>query len=532
MKQKQTRENSQRAVLPVEDRLSFLWLGVAFVILFFSNGLRIVPIAAWAGPLFLVRFLRTQKPVRGLLVGYLVNAVLFFFQWQSAFQDAGPMFTLYTAVFGLIVFLPYAADRLLRPHVRGFAATLVLPVTWVVCEYVLHLILPLGTFFSMAYTQHGNLPLLQLMSVTGLWGVTFVVLWAAGVANYAWEGDFEVRRIGRGVAAYGIFVLVVLLGGGVRMVISPPTADTVRVSVLTTDVEREVIPEWGDEQERRLVEGRLTDADRQDLGALIAEINDDLMGRSRAEAQAGSRIVVWTEYDAHVFKDEEDAFLDQISELAREEQIYMAIPLITLTTDPTLYPEPGKPVENALVLVTPEGEIAYQYTKANLLIGWEAEYAIRGPREIQTVDTPYGRLAGAICLDMDYPDFMRQAGQKDVDIVLGGAIDGTQASKGNPLHSVMASYRAIESGMSMARAGKYAQNLAVDYQGRTLASANYYTADGRTLVAHVPTKGTATIYARLGDFFPWLCMLCLVGFAGHSILRTRKLGGRRLGWMH
>jgi apolipoprotein N-acyltransferase len=127
---------------------------------------------------------------------------------------------------------------------------------------------------------------------------------------------------------------------------------------------------------------------------------------------------------------------------------------------------------------------------------------------------------------MDYPDFMRQAEQQGADIVLSGAIDGTQASKGNPMHSIMASYRAIESGMSMARAGKYAQNLAVDYQGRTLASANYYTADGRTLVAHVPTKGVATIYARLGDFFPWLCILCLVGFVGYAIARANRIRAR------
>jgi apolipoprotein N-acyltransferase len=515
------RIQTYKVPLPLEDRYSFLWLSVAFVILFFSNGLRIAPIAAWVGLLFLVRFLRTQKAVRGLLIGYLANAVLFFFQWQSAFQDAGPMFTLYTAAFGLIVFLPYVADRLMRPYVGGFAATLVLPVAWVVCEYLLHLVLPLGTFFSMAYTQHVNLPLLQLMAVTGLWGVTFIVLWAAGVANYVWEGSFEVQRVGRGAAAYGLILLLVLLGGGVRMAIAPPTANAVRVSVLTTDVNREVIPEWGEAQERRLVQGGLTDADRRDLGAVMAQINDDLMQRSRVEARAGSKIVVWTEYDAHVFKDEEGVFLDRVRDLAREEEIYMAIPLITLTADPALYPEPGKPVENKLVLVTPEGEIAFQYTKANLLIGWEAEYAISGPREVQTVDTPYGRLAGVICLDMDYPNFMRQAGRQGVDIVLSGAIDGTQASHGNPLHAIMASYRAIENGMSMARAGKYAQNLAVDYQGRTLASANYYTADGRTLVAHIPTKGTVTLYSRLGDFFPWLCFICLIGLVAYSIVRAK-----------
>jgi apolipoprotein N-acyltransferase len=66
---------------------------------------------------------------------------------------------------------------------------LVLPAAWVTTEYLLHLILPLGTFFSVAYTQSMNLPLLQVMSITGLWGVTFLVAWLAGVINYAWEGD-------------------------------------------------------------------------------------------------------------------------------------------------------------------------------------------------------------------------------------------------------------------------------------------------------------------------------------------------------
>ena len=54
--------------LPLEDRFSFLWLTIACAILIFSNGTWIVPLAAWVGPLFMVRFLRTQRAVRGLLV--------------------------------------------------------------------------------------------------------------------------------------------------------------------------------------------------------------------------------------------------------------------------------------------------------------------------------------------------------------------------------------------------------------------------------------------------------------------------------
>jgi apolipoprotein N-acyltransferase len=497
---------------PLRDPLSFLWLAVGFVILAFSNGMRIVPIAAWVGPVFVVRFLRTQKTGLGLLLGYLVNAVAFFFQWYAAFQDAGDMFALYTGAFGLLVFLPCVVDRLLRPYTRGFAGTLVLPAAQVTVEYVLHLILPLGTFFSIAYTQSMNVPLLQVMSVTGLWGVTFLVLWSASTANYAWEGGFDVKRIGRGVAVYVIILLAVVFSGGLRLALFPPPEKTVQVAVLVTNVDKEVIPSHTSEQHRRLMEGTLTQADRQELAQTMSEINNDLLERSRGQARAGSKIVTWTEYNAHVFKDEETAFLDQCRQLAREEQIYLVLPLITIQADPALRTEPAKLVENKSVMITPEGEIAYQYIKANLLIGWEEEHAIRGPRRIQTVDTPYGKLTSVICLDMDFPDFMRQAGQQEVDIVLSGAIDGTPASKGNPLHSVMASYRAIESGFSLARGGYYGQSVAVDYQGHVVGRNDYYTASDRTLVAHLPMKGTPTPYSTLGDFLPWLCVLGLAGF--------------------
>ncbi len=511
-----------KITFPLQDHLSFLWLVVGFVILAFSNGMQIIPIAAWVGPVFMVRFLRTQKAVLGLLLGYLVNAIAFYFAWYAAFQDAGAMFTLYAGVFGLLVFLPYVVDRLLRPHIKGFAATLVLPAAWVTVEYLLHLILPLGTFFSMAYTQSINLPLLQIMSVTGLWGVTFLVLWFASVANYAWEGGFEVKQIGRGVAVYVIILLAVVFLGGLRLALFPPSGETVQVAVLVTNVNKEVIPADTSELHQRLIDGTLTQADRQELAQTMEEINNDLLERSRVQARAGSKIITWTEYNAHVFKDEETAFLDQCRQLAREEQIYLVFPLITIQTDPALRPDPVRLVENKSVMITPEGGIAYQYVKANLLIGWEEEHAIRGPRNIQTIDTPYGKLTSVICLDMDFPGFMRQAGQRGVDIVLSGAIDGTPSSKGNPLHSVMASYRTIESGFSLARGGYYGQSVAVDYQGHVLGRSDYYTASDRTLVAHLPMQGTPTLYVILGDFFPWLCVLGLAGFVVAIVIRKLK----------
>lgn len=86
----------------------------------------------------------------------------------------------------------------------------------------------------------------------------------------------------------------------------------------------------------------------------------------------------------------------------------------------------------------------------------------------------------------------------------------------------MASYRTIENGFSLGRAGYYGQNIAVDYQGRILGAVNHYTAGDRTVTAKLPVKGVKTIYGRLGDFFPLLSMVVLIIFSIKSIIFNKK----------
>ena len=110
----------------------------------------------------------------------------------------------------------------------------------------------------------------------------------------------------------------------------------------------------------------------------MAEINNDLLTRTRVQARAGAKMVTWSEYNAGVFADAEAQFLEQARQVAREEQIYLAFPLIVLELDPAKRPAPERLETNKSVMITPDGEIAYQYVKHNLLTGWEANRAIQG----------------------------------------------------------------------------------------------------------------------------------------------------------
>ena len=194
-------DQTQNADTVQIDRQSYIWLAVAALLLIFANGRWAIPVASWLGPVYMVRFLRGQRPLKGFLIGYVVLASLFFISWRGVAPIPFITFYILTGLlFGLYFLLPYLLDRLLFFRFTGFLATLVLPVSWVAVEFIDAKLNPYGHWPLIAYSQHGNLPLLQIISITGIWGVTFLMAWFASTVNWVWETNFEWKKFRRGLA--------------------------------------------------------------------------------------------------------------------------------------------------------------------------------------------------------------------------------------------------------------------------------------------------------------------------------------------
>ena len=138
-----------------------------------------------------------------------------------------------------IVSLLFAAGVLLfRALLRRGAvlsAVVALPALWTVAEYLASSVPANGTAGSLSYTQLKFLPVLQLASVTGLWGISFLLL----LFPSAIAAAFYLRR-GSWKRATGVVVLVLAILGGVlifgamRLAVSSP-GPTVTVGLLDTD---------------------------------------------------------------------------------------------------------------------------------------------------------------------------------------------------------------------------------------------------------------------------------------------------------
>ena len=141
---------------------SYGCLGAALVTYLVSNGRWIVPVAAWIAPVFLIRFVRTQRPLWGLGLAFVGLTGVAFVSWWGLVPAPG---VLYFVIVTTITAgqLTVAIDRLLCPRLDGVARTLVLPCAVVSCEFASFAISPYGTWGALGYTQFPNLPLMQLV---------------------------------------------------------------------------------------------------------------------------------------------------------------------------------------------------------------------------------------------------------------------------------------------------------------------------------------------------------------------------------
>lgn len=485
---------------------SWLWLATAAGLLLFSNGANTVPLAAWLAPVFVLRFVRGQILKVGLPVAYLLFVSAFAFQFRGMVPLPGIAYYIFLVVWGIPLVLPYIIDRLLAHRLSGLTASFVFPSAWAATEYVLSRG-PYGTWGSVAYSQYGNLALLQILSVTGLWGITFLIGWFAAVCNWLWEEGLDSKRARAGAwLCVGAIASVMLLGGA-RMALFPPSSQTVRVASIS---KRKIEPELSDAVSSRLFEGQATSDDMDAIQRWATAMDNDLLSRAEREMQAGARIVFWGETNAPVMKEDETAFVARGRGMATKYQAYfgMALGVLNRGRAPSL--------ENKLVLMQPDGQVAWEYNKAHPVPGSEAALQVRGDGKLRALDTPYGQLSSIICFDGDFPQLLAQAGALRTDVMLDPSNDWRAI---DPWHTQMASFRTIEQGFNLIRQTSQGLSAAFDYQGRRLAAMDHYQTTDYAMVSQVPTKGVRTIYTRLGDWFAWLCLL---GLACLTVLSLRK----------
>src|SRR4030095_6500043 len=166
------------------SNLVVLGAGVASAALFyFGTGLHPIWWLLWLAPVPVLAIAPRIHGGAAFLLGTVVWLLGEMNQWnylrhvvELPLRTIMLFFLIGSVIFGLAVLFMRSFLR------RGllFLATLAFPVYWVTCEFLNALASPHSTWGNLAYTQMNCLPLIQIASVTGVWGISFVVFLFGG----------------------------------------------------------------------------------------------------------------------------------------------------------------------------------------------------------------------------------------------------------------------------------------------------------------------------------------------------------------
>lgn len=444
-------------------------LALAAAAWWFGSGLHPWWWLAWLAPLP-VLWLAPRVPARwaalAAFVAYAVGGMNLWDYLRNAIGLPLPVDIYVIAAPAVVFALCTLLYRRLLRRGRVLPATLAVPVLWVAIEYLGSLGSPHGTWGSIAYSQMDALPVIQIAAVTGIWGISFLLLLLP--ATLAARLTPAAPQRGRTMAA-GITVLLLAAtyGYGIWRLATPATG-SLRVGLLS--LEKPIRPAL-DSAAGQALETRYVDAIRR-------------------LAAAGAKAVVIPETSFATTATTVPAF----ATLAQQDGLTLDIG-IDGKSDPHAE-------HNMVMAFQPYAAAPVTYFKHHLIPGFEHQY---------TPGTGYAMLGGApriglaICKDMDFHDIGQAYAALGAQLLLVPAwdfgVDGW-------LHSRMAIMRGVESGFAIARAARSGRLTLSDDRGRVLAEASSERHDA-TLVGELPLRETRTLYSRWGDWFAWLDLLLL-----------------------
>ncbi len=468
-------------VIKAKVHSSYLYLFIGFIFLFFSNGKWTLPIAAFLSPIFLIRFLRFQKPTKGFIFLVLAGYISNIFIWKGALPSSGLIYYVITFMMSLFTAPLFLIDRIYSQRINGIVSTFVLPSAFVVMNYIVVSTNPGGTFGALETTQ-SYLPLLQLVSITGIWGITFIIFWTASVINWLLDNNFSVDVLRKTLWMYVVPIIIIILYGQIRLSFTA-TNGTVKIASLN-------IPA----KEMQHIFSNQPDT-------VTEKINNNFLTNCEIAAKSEAKIIFGNEVMLNLNSDKENEFIEKAKTVAIKNNIYIGLPLLIYLED-----KPNERPMNKITWISPQGEILLTYYKAKPTPG-EGNY---GDGKIKYFDSPYGRISSVICFDMDFLQLMKQVHSMGIDIML---VPGNDYEEITPYHTYAASFRAIEQGFNLVRSASRGLSASFNYKGEILSSQNYFTSKGAIFYSDVPMKGQRTIYAIVGDMFVWISLLLFVSIS-------------------
>ncbi len=503
----------------IKRHQSWILAGISGILLILSfPNFNLFPLG-WIGLIPLLIALQSTSSWKfAFLHGYLTGAIFFLglVYWISLLY---PFANIFLTIFAWVLLAAYLAlyvgifSGLLHglPWKSGLPFIFIVAALWTGLEWVRSWFLTGFPWGSMGYTQWNNLPAIQIASITGVHGVSFiVVLLNATIADIihtyfisknrstaprtSSHFTFHVSRL------IPIVIVIACIVYGAHTMSKPVNSDSdIKIALVPGNIPQ--IEKWNRaywpqifEKYMRLV--KAADAEKPDI-IILPE----------------------TALRGEVFAFEGNTYIKQLKQILADQEIYL------LTG--TFYSSEQK-VYNSVFLLSPRGEKLGSYSKIHLVPFGEYVPITRhlpnfiqlptgfeSGKSIDLLPIPHSenrQMGIVICFESVFPDLFRKfvkKGASVMGILTNDAwFDGTAAPE---QHLAMTPLRAVENRIAIFRCANGGISCIIDALGRTITTPIPASDTEGFLIGNVPLSDHGgTVYTHYGDWFPILCFLITV----------------------
>ena len=385
------------------------------------------------------------------------------------------------------------------------------PLLWVGLEWLRSFFFIGFTWASLGYSQHNFLNLIQGAEVTGVYGISAVVIFV----NLVVFTVVQKRTLGRGLLLCTAVLLVVGLSGWGAwrrtQLRALPIAHHLRVGLIQGNVEQD--KKWNPEFQE----------------ATIARYEQ----LTRAVAAQGVDLVVWPETAVPFFFQSDVPYQERLLNLVREIKTPLLFGSVGWRakglTNVTLF--------NRAYLVSANAEVLGFYDKMQLVPFGEyvpfhdnvlffLDKLVEGIGDFAAGTTPtvlslpQEKFAVLICYEGIFPHLARRFVSQGADFLVNITNDAWFGRSSAPyLHLLMEAMRAVENRVPVVRAANTGFSAVVEWDGQVRAQTALY--ETAVLVEEITWPHVTSFYTAHGDLFAHVCALSALVMLGYGYWQRR-----------
>lgn len=385
------------------------------------------------------------------------------------------------------------------------------PALWVSLEFLRTYALGGFPWALLGYSQYQWLSVIQIADVTGVYGVSFLVVMGNVALTslllwiYAKTRGLAIPLPWVSTASFACALSLVLVYGSWRLQQQADldaSAHTLSIGLVQANIDQAI--KWNE-------------AYRDETLRRYASLSQ--------EAGKKTDLLIWPEAATPFLFEQEPAYQGQIFDIAKNTHS----PL--LLGSPTLrFQQDGHPyLYNSAFLVTEEGRVSARYDKRHLVpfgeyiplrsilffldklvVGIGDFKSGQGAMTMQVPTVPANsgpRFGVAICFEVIFPDLVRRMAQEGANFLVTITNDAWFGDSAAPYqHFGMVVFRAVENHLGFARAANTGISGFIGADGRILFQTSIFSEAAVTGL--LPLRDSSpTFYTEFGDVFSWGCVI-------------------------